>query len=113
MPGVLDAQVVGAPDAKYGEIVVAFIRTRPGHEDMTEEAVRDYGIANMARYKVPKHIFFVDEFPQTASKKVQKFKLRDMAKEFLGREDVRVFAGEAVTSNTPDDDYHDEGPSDR
>lgn len=109
MPGVLDAQVVGAPDEKYGEIVVAFIRTRPGSEGMTEEDVRNYGIKNMARYKVPKHVFFVDDFPQTASKKVQKFKLRDMAIELLGRQDVKVFADEAVTSNTDDDDFHDDG----
>lgn len=94
MPGVLDVQVVGAPDEKYGEIVIAFIRTRPGHESMTEEEVRQYGIERMARYKVPKHVFFVDDFPQTASKKVQKFKLRDMAKELLGREDVKVFDAE-------------------
>ena len=94
MPGVLDIQVVGAPDEKYGEIVVAFIRTRPGFEDMTEEDVRAYGIANMARYKVPKHVFFVDDFPQNAAKKVQKFKLRDMAKELLDREDIKVFAEE-------------------
>lgn len=83
MPGVLDCQVVGIPDEKYGEIVGAFIRVRPGHEGMTEEEVRDYGIARMARYKVPKHVFFIDDFPMTASNKVQKFKLREMAEEAL------------------------------
>jgi fatty-acyl-CoA synthase len=83
MPGVLDAQVVGAPDERLGEIVVAFIRTREGFE-LTQEGVREYAIKRMARFKVPKHVFFVDEFPETASKKVQKFKLRDMAAELLG-----------------------------
>ena len=83
MPGVLDAQVVGIPDAKYGEIVGAFIRTRPGYEDMTEAQVREWAIPRIARYKVPKRVFFVDDFPMTPSMKVQKFKLREMAKELV------------------------------
>jgi fatty-acyl-CoA synthase len=80
MPGVLDAQVVGAPDEKYGEIVVAFIRTREGFE-LTEAGVREHATKHMARFKVPKHVFFVDEYPETTSKKVQKFKLREMAED--------------------------------
>lgn len=84
VPGVLDAQVVGIPDERLGEIVGAFIRTRPGYEDMTEEDVREYAISRIARYKVPKHVFFVDDFPMTPSMKIQKFKLREMAKESLG-----------------------------
>ncbi len=83
MPGVLDAQVVGIPDARLGEIVGAFIRTRPGHEDMTEEDVRSFAIPRIARYKVPKRVFFVDDFPMTPSMKVQKFKLREMAEELV------------------------------
>ncbi len=84
MPGVLDAQVVGIPDEKYGEIVGAFIRTRPGYEDMTEDDVREWAIPRIARYKVPKRVFFVDDFPMTPSMKVQKFKLREMAAELAG-----------------------------
>ena len=87
MPGVLDAQVVGIPDARLGEIVGAFIRTRPGYEAMTEDDVRAYAIPRIARYKVPKRVFFVDDFPMTPSMKVQKFKLREMAEEL-----VRVLA---------------------
>ncbi len=83
MPGVLDAQVIGIPDAKYGEIVGAFIRTRLGYEDMTEEDVREWSIPRIARYKVPKRVFFVDDFPMTPSMKVQKFKLREMAEELV------------------------------
>lgn len=79
MPGVLDAQVVGIPDERLGEIVGAFVRTRPGYEDMTEEEVRAFSIPRIARYKVPKRVFFVDDFPMTPSMKVQKFKLREMA----------------------------------
>lgn len=82
-PGVLDAQVVGIPDKKYGEIVGAFIRVRPGYEDLTEEQVREWAIPRIARYKVPKRVFVVDDFPMTPSMKVQKFKLREMAEELV------------------------------
>lgn len=97
MPGVLDAQVVGIPDEKYGEIVGAFIRTRPGYEGMTEEDVRAYSIPRIARYKVPKRVFFVEDFPMTPSNKVQKFKLREMAVELAGREGVEVFHSDEPT----------------
>ena len=80
---MLDAQVVGIPDARLGEIVGAFIRVRPGHEAMTEDDVREYAIPRIARYKVPKRVFFVDDFPMTPSMKVQKFKLREMAEELV------------------------------
>jgi fatty-acyl-CoA synthase len=83
MPGVLDVQVVGIPDEKYGEIVGAFIRTRPGYENMTEEQVREWSIPRIARYKVPKRVFFVDEFPMNPAMKIQKYKLREMAKELI------------------------------
>ena len=82
VPGVLDAQVVGAPDEKYGEIVVAFVKQREGFA-LTEEGIRETMVKQMARYKVPKHIFFVDEYPETTSKKVQKFKLREQAAELI------------------------------
>ncbi len=83
MPGVLDAQVVGIPDERLGEIVGAFIRVRPGYEAMTEDDVRAFSIPRIARYKVPKRVFFVDDFPMTPSMKVQKFKLREMAEELV------------------------------
>ncbi|MBQ9955732.1 MAG: AMP-binding protein [Eggerthellaceae bacterium] len=84
MPEILDAQVVGAPDEKYGEIVVAFVRVHPGHEDLTEDDVRQWSIPRIARYKVPKRVFIVDDFPMTPSMKIQKFKLREMAAELVG-----------------------------
>lgn len=82
IPGVLDAQVVGAPDEKYGEIVAAFVKQREGFT-LSEEGIRETMIKQMARYKVPKFVFFVDEFPETTSKKVQKFKLRETAAELI------------------------------
>ncbi|MBR5259248.1 MAG: AMP-binding protein, partial [Eggerthellaceae bacterium] len=83
MPEILDAQVVGAPDERYGEIVVAFVRVHPGHEDLTEDDVREWAIPRIARYKVPKRVFIVDDFPMTPSMKIQKFKLRQMADELV------------------------------
>ncbi len=94
MPGVLDAQVVGIPDEKLGEIVGAFIRTHPGHEDMTEDDVRAYAIPRIARFKVPKRVFFVDEFPMNPANKVLKYKLREMAKELTDRENLKVWENE-------------------
>ena len=82
VPGVLDAQVVGSPDDKYGEIVVAFVKQREGFE-LDEEGIRNYMVKRIARFKVPKYVFFVDEFPETASKKVQKYKLRETAAELV------------------------------
>ncbi|PKQ37641.1 MAG: AMP-binding protein [Actinobacteria bacterium HGW-Actinobacteria-1] len=95
MPGVKDVQVVGVPDAKYGEVVGAFVK-KFADADLTESDVQEFCRARMARYKAPKYVFFVDEFPQTASGKIQKYKLRDMAKEQLGV-DLGVFSGESTT----------------
>ncbi len=62
--------------------------------DITEGDVQEFAEARMARYKAPKYVFFVDEFPMTASGKIQKYILRDMAKEALGI-DTDVFEGTA------------------
>ncbi|MBI4813643.1 MAG: AMP-binding protein [Methanobacterium sp.] len=82
MPGVLDVQVVGIADEKYGEIVGACIILEEDAE-LTEEDVRDYAVTKIARFKVPKHVFFVDEFPLTASGKIQKFILKEQAEKLL------------------------------
>jgi fatty-acyl-CoA synthase len=92
MPGVEDAQVVGVPDEKYGEVVGAFVRRKAG-ADITESDVKEFARARLARYKTPKYVFFVEAFPLTASGKIQKYKLREMAKEALDVH-VGVFAGE-------------------
>lgn len=83
MPQVLNAQVVGAPDERYGEIPVAFLILKRG-EVLDEETVRAYVRGLLARYKTPKHVYFVEEYPLTASGKIQKFKLREMAKGLVG-----------------------------
>lgn len=78
MNGVLDVQVVGLPDQKYGEVVGAFIIRKEG-ADITEEDVIDFTRSRIAPYKKPKYVIFVDCYPMTASGKIQKYKLREFA----------------------------------
>jgi len=78
MDGVLDVQVVGLPDQKYGEVVGAFIVRKEG-ADITEEDVIDFTRSRIAPYKKPKYVIFVDSYPMTASGKIQKYKLREIA----------------------------------
>lgn len=85
MPEITDVQVVGIPDKKYGEIVGAFVILKKG-ADLTEADIRDYALSKIARYKVPKHVFIVDEFPLTASGKIQKYRLRELAVELLNKQ---------------------------
>lgn len=77
-PKILDVQVVGVPDETFGEEVSAWVRLKSG-ECATAEELREYCKGKIARYKVPRYIAFVDEFPMTASGKVQKFRLREQA----------------------------------
>ena len=77
-PKVSDIQVYGVPDRKYGEQVMASIILKKGME-MSEEEVRSFCRGKIANYKIPKYVTFVEGFPMTASGKIQKFKMRDMA----------------------------------
>ncbi len=80
MPQVELVEVVGLADEKYGEIVGAFVKLKDGQK-LTEEEVQEFCRGKIARYKIPKHVFFVDDFPKTASGKIQKYKLREMGLE--------------------------------
>jgi fatty-acyl-CoA synthase len=82
MPQIQAIEVAGVPSSKYGEEVGAFIKKRPGAE-LNEEDVKDFCRGKISRYKIPKYIFFVDDFPMTASGKIQKFKLRELSLELL------------------------------
>lgn len=87
---VSDVQVVGVPSKELGEEVMAFIILAEGQE-ATEEEMKQFVRDNMSRHKVPKYIAFIDEFPMTASGKIQKFKLRDMGIELLNlQEDATI-----------------------
>ena len=78
MPGVLDVQVVAVPSRKYGEEVGAFVIPRPG-VDIRPEDVRDFCRGKIAWFKIPKYVEIITGFPLTASGKIQKYKLREMA----------------------------------
>ncbi len=84
-PKILDVQVVGVPDEKYGEQVLACIKVREG-ETLTEEEVKRYCEGKIARFKIPHYIQFVKEYPMTASGKIQKYKLREQAIAAFGLE---------------------------
>ena len=81
-PDIRDVQVVGVPDARYGEELAAFVITRPA-SGLDTEAVREFCAGRIAHYKVPRYVIVVDEFPMTVTGKVQKFKLREQAIEEL------------------------------
>ncbi|HZD64809.1 MAG TPA: AMP-binding protein [Acidimicrobiales bacterium] len=86
-PDVEDVQVIGVPDPRYGEELMAWVRPRPG-TDVDEEAIRQYCRGQIAHFKVPRYVKFVDEFPMTVTGKIQKFKMREAAIEELGLQDV-------------------------
>ncbi len=86
LEGVQDVQVVGVPSQKYGEEVGAFIVLKQG-AGLEPEDVRDFCRGKIARYKIPTHVAFVDHYPMTASGKVQKFKLRELAGEYFARQE--------------------------
>ncbi len=80
---VIDVQVVGVPDDRYGEELCAWLRLRDGAE-ADEEAIRDFCRQRVAHFKVPRYVLFVDDFPMTVTGKVQKFKMREATIERLG-----------------------------
>jgi fatty-acyl-CoA synthase len=85
-PKIMDVQVVGIPSRKYGEEVAAFIKSKPG-ESITQEEMKEYCKDKIAFHKIPGFFLFVDEYPTTASGKIQKYKLRELATQELKRED--------------------------
>ena len=86
-PKVGDVYVVGLPDAKLGETVLAWIQLKPG-EEATEEEIRDFCRGKIAYFKVPQYIRFVDTFPMTITRKVQKYLIREQEIEKRGLEAV-------------------------
>lgn len=82
-PAVQDVQVIGIPSKDYGEEVMAYIVLKKDASAVTEDELKEFVRGHIARHKVPKHIRFIDQFPMTASGKIQKYKLREMAIEDL------------------------------
>ncbi|MDR0427072.1 MAG: AMP-binding protein [Dysgonamonadaceae bacterium] len=89
LPGVKDIQVAGIPSEKYGEEVGAFIIPHEG-TDLSEEEVKEFCRGKIARHKIPKYIFFVEEYPLTGSGKIQKFKLKDIGLELLKKQGIAI-----------------------
>ena len=87
--GVRDVQVAGVPSKKYGEEVGAFIILDEG-ANLTVDEVRDYCRGKIARYKIPKYVFFVKEYPLTGSGKIQKFKLRELSLKLCEEQGIEV-----------------------
>ncbi len=88
-PKVLDVQVVGIPDQKFGEELCAWIIVREG-EGLSEDEVRAYCQGQIAHYKIPRYIRFVDSFPMTVTGKIQKFQIRQKMKEELGLDEAQT-----------------------
>jgi fatty-acyl-CoA synthase len=75
-PAISDAQVIGVPDLKYGEELCAWVKVK-GDGKITEADIKEYCKGQIAHYKIPRYIKFVDEFPMTISGKIQKYKMRE------------------------------------
>ncbi|MDO5288296.1 MAG: AMP-binding protein [Pseudomonadota bacterium] len=88
-PQVQDVQVVGVPDQKFGEELCAWIVPKPG-QTLTEDDIRAFCKGQIAHYKVPRYIKFVDEFPMTVTGKIQKFKIRELMKQELGLDEAKT-----------------------
>ncbi|HCN44633.1 MAG TPA: AMP-binding protein [Pseudomonas sp.] len=83
-PAVADVQVIGIPDERYGEEIVAWIKFHPGHT-ATDVELQAWCKSRIAHFKTPRHFRFVDEFPMTVTGKVQKFRMREISIEELKR----------------------------
>jgi fatty-acyl-CoA synthase len=84
-------QVIGVPDERYGEELMAWVVLRDGAE-LSEEDMRDFCRGSIAHFKIPRYVKFVEAFPMTVTGKVQKFKMPEMAIEELGLERAAAVA---------------------
>jgi fatty-acyl-CoA synthase len=82
-PDILDAQVIGVPDAKYGEELMAWVRLRPGVATLTAESLREFCRGKLAHYKIPRYVHIVDDFPMTVTGKVRKVEMRQRSVDIL------------------------------
>ena len=86
-PKIRDVQVIGVPDPKYGEEIMAWVQLQPG-EQATEEEIRAFCQGKIAHYKIPRYVKFVEAFPMTVTGKIQKFVMREAAIQELGLQDA-------------------------
>ena len=83
-PDIVDVQVIGVPDERYGEELMAWVRLREGAEPLTAEALREFCAGKLAHYKIPRYVKVVDEFPMTVTGKIRKVEMREVSVEELG-----------------------------
>lgn len=83
-PDVEDAQVIGVPDARYGEELCVWIKMRPGADPLDADAVRAFAKDRLAHYKIPRYVHLVDEFPMTVTGKIRKVQMREESVHILG-----------------------------
>lgn len=83
-PDIDDAQVIGVPDAKYGEEVCAWVRMKPGRAPLEAESLRAFATGKLAHYKIPRYVVVVEEFPMTVTGKIRKVDMRDESVKLLG-----------------------------
>lgn len=83
-PGIEDAQVIGVPDARYGEEICAWIKMKPGAEPLDPEALRAFAEGRLAHYKIPRYVHLVEEFPMTVTGKIRKVQMREESVQILG-----------------------------
>jgi len=82
-PDILDAQVIGVPDERYGEELMAWIQLRKGAPKLTAAALREFALGSLAKYKIPRYVHIVEEFPTTVTGKVRKVAMRETSVELL------------------------------
>jgi fatty-acyl-CoA synthase len=90
-PDIVDAQVIGVPDEKYGEELMAWVRLRQG-KTLTADALREFCSGKLAHYKIPRYVHEVDEFPMTVTGKIRKVQMREESVELLRRHDDATHA---------------------
>nr|WP_324194322.1 AMP-binding protein [Nocardia blacklockiae] len=83
-PDILDAQVVGVPDPKYGEELVAWIRLRAGAPALDTKALREFCSGQLAHFKIPRYVHLVEEFPMTVTGKIRKVEMREISARLFG-----------------------------
>jgi fatty-acyl-CoA synthase len=80
--------VIGVPDERYGEEIMAWVKLRDGVSDLTADDLRQFCQSKIAHFKIPRYVHVADEFPMTVTGKVQKYKMREVAIELLGLQDA-------------------------
>lgn len=83
-PDILDAQVIGVPDPKYGEELMAWVRMRDGATALDATAVREFCEGKLAHFKIPRYVHVVDDFPMTVTGKIRKAEMRELSRALLG-----------------------------